>query len=72
VDLSVKALTARVAHPPRSTIRRTGRLDTPSVPVSSSAFAARPQRHVAVPAGDADLIQHAHLAAAVALDAQEP
>jgi hypothetical protein len=30
------------------------------------------ERHVALPAGDVRLVQHADLAAAVAFDAQEP
>ena len=68
-------------HQPISTILRTGRLEAPSMPVSSSAFPARPpqpswrirammsrklrSRHRA-------LVDHLHLAAAIALKAQEP
>jgi hypothetical protein len=35
-------LDARKHHPPRNPIRRTGRLDTPSMPESGSAFPAGP------------------------------
>ena len=74
---------AAFSHPSRSTIRRTGRLLTPSMPVSSSAFPAQPAAAVvahpgddvaqaAVPPPGVRLVDHLHLAAAVALDAQEP
>ena len=76
-------LDARKHHPPRSTMRRTGRLDTPSMPVSSSAFPASPpqpswrirammSRIGWAPLRGVRLADHLHLAAAVALDAQEP
>jgi hypothetical protein len=68
-------MTRQSDHPSRSTIRRTGLLDAPSMPVSNSAAAAvvahapqdAGQRPVAPPS--VRLVDHHHLAAALALDA---
>jgi hypothetical protein len=68
-------------RPSISTIRRTGRLDTPSMPVSSSARPGRPPQPswrsfaMRLQSGISrrrPVVQHAHLATAVAFDAQEP
>jgi hypothetical protein len=66
-------------------MRRTGCDETPSMPVSSSALAARPpqpswrtrlsstsQDHAALVLCHVHLVVHHRLAAAVAFDAQEP
>ncbi len=76
-------LDARKHHPPISTIRRTGRLLAPSMPVSSSTLPAFPpqpswrmrarmSRSVRSRHAGVRLVDHLHLAAAVALDPQEP
>ena len=83
VVFSIGASDQAGAAQPSNTIRRTGRLDTPSMPVSSSAFPARPpqpswrirammSRIGMAPRFDVRLVDHLHLAAAIALDAQEP
>ena len=66
------------------TMRRTGRLETPSMPVSSSALAGLPpqpswhageelaQRQGGARPVGIPLIEHGHLAAAVAFDPEEP
>ena len=81
-----RQLDARPPQSARSTIFRTGRLLTPSTPVSSSALAAARRSHRgaygrgnrgAARRADADvgavrLVNHGRLTAAVALDAEEP
>jgi hypothetical protein len=72
--------------PPRSTIRRTGWLLTPSTPVTISTCAGGlsaaalvpgagdevAEPHVLLTSAGVGLVQHPYLAAALALDAQEP
>ena len=80
---AISGTDATGCHPPSSTIRRTGRPDAPSIPVSSSTLPgrlpqpswrmwARMSRKVQPRPLRVGFVDDLHVATAVALNAQEP